>query len=177
MRYYLGANVSAGGSARIPTRAQKAESSSNFEISGPARLNVNTGIMLIVPRCAPAIGTFIIRRGFLAVFCGTHAGLYDLRRAYWRSRKGVSVFKSLIFFYDFGMPERDRERSSSRKAVPVRPSLFLLSLSVLYIIPNSSSTALYYSVHGINRNEYNLYTSSYRALKLSFPNYSLNLSR
>lgn len=36
---------------QIPTRA--AESSSNFEISGPAGLNVNMGIMLIVAVPSP----------------------------------------------------------------------------------------------------------------------------
>lgn len=61
-RYYLGANVSAvlsWSGPRADSHARE-ESSSNFEISGRAGLNVNTGIMLIGP-LRPAIGTFVIR--------------------------------------------------------------------------------------------------------------------
>lgn len=98
---------------RIPTRV--AESSSNFEISGPAGLNVNMGIMLIAVVPSP-LGHSSSTAVFWPLFAVVRTTYTDRWLRVWRwSRKTRRIWKS-NFFYDFHAQERSE--SSSRKAIP-----------------------------------------------------------
>lgn len=150
-RYYLGANISVGlsgavkWSARIPTRV--AESSSNFEISGPAGLNVNMGIMLIAAVPSP-LGHSSSTAVFWPLFAAVRTTYTDrwLRVRRW-SRKTRRIWKS-NFFYDFHAQERSE--SSSRKAIPVRFAQPLFLLPVAARMPNYFFPLRYSACNGKN---------------------------